>query len=263
MGICATGLRMGADAADMTISPAQPDELAVAFNLLYGPHATDTHLAHAFQLVARGELDPADVLVTRTDDRISGAVFCQPLPGSIAVIWPPRAVGDDPAVEDALTAAALEHVAGVKSVQTFLPPEEAGRAEPLLRAGFRRVTRVWQMTRVAASGQVSRSSLRSRLTLVAYHDTDPAEFHRTLLRAHDDSLDCPELHGVRSPDEVLAGYWDCAPDLSAWWLARLDDEPAGVLVLGPGDLTFVGVVPERRGHGVGRALVEADVSWRP
>ncbi|HKB04568.1 MAG TPA: GNAT family N-acetyltransferase, partial [Gemmataceae bacterium] len=168
-----------------------------------------------------------------------------------------------PAVEDALTAAALEHVAGVKSVQTFLPPEEAGRAEPLLRAGFRRVTRVWQMTRVAASGQVSRSSLRSRLTLVAYHDTDPAEFHRTLLRAHDDSLDCPELHGVRSPDEVLAGYWDCAPDLSAWWLARLDDEPAGVLVLGPGDLTFVGVVPERRGHGVGRALVEAAVSWRP
>jgi ribosomal protein S18 acetylase RimI-like enzyme len=99
--------------------------------------------------------------------------------------------------------------------------------------------------------------------LIAYADADPAEFARTLLRAHDDSLDCPELHGVRSADDVLAGYRDCAPDRSRWWLARLGDEPAGVLILGPKDLSFVGVLPERRGQGIGRALVELAISWQP
>jgi ribosomal protein S18 acetylase RimI-like enzyme len=113
------------------------------------------------------------------------------------------------------------------------------------------------------TGQAPRSATASRLTFVPYPACDPAEFDRTLLRAHDDSLDCPELHGVRSPDEVLAGYRDCAPDRSRWWLARLGAEPVGVLVLGPGDLSFVGVLPEHRGHGIGRALVEAAVSWHP
>jgi ribosomal protein S18 acetylase RimI-like enzyme len=285
----------------MTISPARPDDLAAAFALLYGPAATNGHFAHAFQLVARGELNPADLLVAQAGGTPIGAVFCQRLPGSIAVIWPPGANGNDRAVEDVLTAAALEHVAGVKVVQAFLPPEEARRAEPLLRAGFRRVARVRQMDRppgpplprsggeglgvrgLRSLGQNAASSGRGPqppsprpspteaggegerqplpVSLVPYANTDPADFERTLLRAHDDSLDCPELHGVRTPDEVLAGYRDCAPDLSGWWLARVGDESVGAVILGPGELSFVGVVPERRGQGIGRALVEAAVSW--
>jgi ribosomal protein S18 acetylase RimI-like enzyme len=114
----------------------------------------------------------------------------------------------------------------------------------------------------AGSVQAARSAIASRLTLVPYPTCDPAEFARTLFRAHDDSLDCPELHGVRSPDEVLAGYRDCAPDPSCWWLALVGNEPVGVLVLGSGELTFVGVVPERRGQRIGRALVQAAVSWQ-
>ena len=126
----------------MTITPVVPAELADAFALLYGP---DGDPGHAFRMVARGELNPADLLVARRDGELVGAVFASRLPGGVAVIWPPQAVGHDAVIEDELTAAALEHVVGVKAVQTFLPPEEVGRAGPLLRAGFRHVTRVWQM----------------------------------------------------------------------------------------------------------------------
>jgi ribosomal protein S18 acetylase RimI-like enzyme len=99
--------------------------------------------------------------------------------------------------------------------------------------------------------------------MVAYPASETGEFETTLLHAHDDSLDCPELHGIRSPAEVLAGYRDCAPDTSRWYLARVGDAPVGVLILGPGELHFVGVLPEWRGQGVGRALVEEALARDP
>lgn len=244
----------------MTISAADLSELDSAFRLLYGPGGDDMagHVEGAFQLIARGELNPADVLLARRGGAVVGAVFCQAMPGAVAVIWPPRAVGDDPALEDALAAAALRHVAGVKVVQAFLPPEEAWRAGPLVRAGFRLATRLSLMRRVGrpvAPGGSARD--RPRIQLVPYPDCDPAEFLRVLVRSHDDSLDCPELHGIRTPEEVLAGYRDCAPDVARWWLARDTAGPVGVLILRADELIFVGVVPERRGQGIGRVLVEA------
>ena len=66
----------------------------------------------------------------------------------------------------------------------------------------------------------------------------------------------PELHHVLTPDEVLAGYRDAARDPAGWWLAVADDQPAGVLLLNGDELTFLGVVPERRGRGIGRRLLE-------
>jgi ribosomal protein S18 acetylase RimI-like enzyme len=84
-------------------------------------------------------------------------------------------------------------------------------------------------------------------------------FRDILLRSHEESLDCPELNLLRTADEVLAGYLECASELSTWWLAYLVDEPVGVLLMLRNELTFVGVVPERRQQGIGRALLESAV----
>lgn len=227
----------------MTVTPAATADLAAALGLLCGP---GDRAAHAFRLIARGDLDPANLLVARHGGPVVGAVFCQRVPGASAVVWPPRAIDDDPVVEDALTAAAVAHAAGAKVLQAFLPPEDLSRAEPLLRAGFRHVTRVWQMHRPAARGGAPALALRP-LT--------PA-FVPLLLRCHDDSADCPELHGRRTPDEVLAGYRDVAPDPATWWVAVADHEPVGALVLAGDEVCFLGLLPERRGRGLGRALVD-------
>jgi len=235
----------------MTITAVEPKELAEALALLYG---SDEATWHAFRLAAGGDLEASDLLVARRDGAIIGAVFASRVPGGVAVVWPPRAVDDDPAVEDELANAALKHVAGARVAQAFLPPEKAGRGAPLLRAGFRHVTRVWEMT--ARKTPIERSTPATRQMAVRYLDYDPSTFHSTLVRAHNDSLDCPELQGVLSPDEMLAGYRDSAPDPSGWWLAVADDRPAGVLLLNGEQLTFLGVVPEWRGRGVGRRLLD-------
>jgi mycothiol synthase len=93
--------------------------------------------------------------------------------------------------------------------------------------------------------------------LVPYADCDSAQFLGVLLRCHEDSLDCPEMHGIRDAEEMLNGYRECAPDPSRWWLARDGSESVGVLILGGDELSFVGVLPEHRRRGIGRALVEA------
>lgn len=275
----------------MTITAVAPGEWGDAFALLYGPGA-EAEIAHAFRLVARGKLSPTDLLVARRGGRMVGAVFGHRLPGSVAILWPPSTLGNDPSVEDGLMATALAHVAGVKVVQTFLPHEQVERAEPLLRAGFRHVTRLWQMASLANSGEppgVSRrvvsqaqatnpatsppvpsspatlpAGLRrasrpdtAHVAVIPYADCDPTTFHATLIRAHDDSLDCPELNTVLGPEEVLTGFCETARDPATSWLATADGRPAGVALVDRDELSFLGVVPEWRGQGIGRRLLEA------
>jgi ribosomal protein S18 acetylase RimI-like enzyme len=74
-------------------------------------------------------------------------------------------------------------------------------------------------------------------------------------------MDCPELNGLRTIEESVEGHrgqgkW--RPE--TWRLAWLDEQPAGVVFMteledGVGwDVSYVGVTPEFRRRGVGRAL---------
>jgi ribosomal protein S18 acetylase RimI-like enzyme len=66
---------------------------------------------------------------------------------------------------------------------------------------------------------------------------------------------------VRSLDEILAGHQaQGVYDPDRWWVALRQGRPAGVLILAEmpdapaWDISYVGVVPEERGRGVGREL---------
>jgi GNAT superfamily N-acetyltransferase len=149
-------------------------------------------------------------------------------------------------------AVVLAHLGAAKIVQAFLTTAEMDRAGALTRAGFQHVTRVWEMRAATA---VSGSSTGSQLDLTAYPAVDPIEFLDVLVRCHEESLDCPELNGLRTPEELLTGYRECAPDPARWWLARRAGEAIGALILGQGELVFVGVTPNCRGCGFGRELL--------
>jgi mycothiol synthase len=245
----------------MTITPATHAELAEALAILYGPGA-EAHVGHAFRMAARGELSPKDLLIAHSQEAIGGAIFARQLPGGVAILWPPRAISEE--MEDALVRAALDHVGRAKAVEAFLPPDEMRRAEPLLSAGFQHVTRIWQMAMPTSSHAAkTRSAGKPRLTALSALSSDLSVVHTTLIRAHDDSLDCPELNLVLTPEEVIAGYHDAAPDLTGWLLAKDQDLPVGVVILAGQDLMFLGVVPERRGQGIGRWLLEQALAIVP
>ena len=138
----------------MTPTPelVRPDELPAAFRLLFQhslPAERESRTANALGLVRRGELDPQGLFVMRDGGALLGAVFCLPVPGAGALVWPPQCVPGEhrPALEDAL----LRHASGwlrarhVKAAQALLSAEEARFADALPRNGFAHVAALWFM----------------------------------------------------------------------------------------------------------------------
>jgi ribosomal protein S18 acetylase RimI-like enzyme len=166
------------------------------------------------------------------------------------------------AVEDALVqrASAWLRGSGARLAQTLLPPTDAPQAEPLLRNGFRHVTRLWYMLHPAPENV---PALDGRLTYESYARLpEPALLARVLQRTYEATQDCPEVTGVRTMDEVIEGHRAQGKyDPERWWLVRHGGEPIGVLLLtempewASLDVAYVGVVPGARGRGFGRAIM--------
>jgi mycothiol synthase len=248
--------------------PVRTDELPAAFRLLFQNAAADdreSRIVNALGLVRRGELDPKGLFVLRGRDRLLGAVLCLPLPGESALVWPPQCLPNKrrSLFEDALLHCAADwlRACNVRVAQALLSPEEAERAAALPRNGFTHITHLLFM-RYDLSLAPPRLKSRIRLKYQAYDPAKPIVFHQTLQNTYKDTLDCPELNGVRVVEEVIAGHRGQShfdPDL--WLLALADGLPVGVLLLMRSpethdwEISYVGVVPEARRRGFGRELV--------
>jgi ribosomal protein S18 acetylase RimI-like enzyme len=131
-------------------------------------------------------------------------------------------------------------------------------ADPLLRGGFRPITRLCQLER-QLHGLPGATALDLRFE--AFRPSRAADFAATLEQTYAGTLDCPELNGRRSSDEILAGHRGQGRfDPRFWWLAYAGDWPAGVVLLAEmpdgvtWELAYLGVVPHFRRHGFGRAM---------
>ena len=238
----------------MTVEPATRDELPEALTVLYdvAPEDRPAYLAHAFRLMARGELEPADFWLAREGGELRGVMALREIAGSAGIVWPPRTSPPRQAgVEDRLIETALANLTRAGLLQTFLPPEQEELATPLLRHGFRHVTNIIHLEH---PGGVSAAPV-DRFELVTSPDVDSPEFRRLLVRCHDDSMDCPELHERRRPEDVLTGYLDTAPELRGWCVAQWHDTPIGVAITSPGEVSFMGLIPGMRGQGLGNVFL--------
>jgi mycothiol synthase len=245
------------------ISIALPEERESAFRLIY--HALNEaelarRVASALDLVASGHLDSEGILVARTQGEIIGAMVSLPLPGAGGLVWLPAAkLG--PAqrqCEDALVNASCNRLRqkGAKLAQALLNVED--EAGSLLRNGFTYITRL----------QYMRHDLNEiptqppRLHCETFGPGTKRLFQETLLRSYEGTLDCPEVNGVRTAEEILTGHQaqgQFRPD--RWWLVFSNSRPAGVALAvevrewNGWDLSYIGLVPEARGHGLGKAMV--------
>jgi ribosomal protein S18 acetylase RimI-like enzyme len=259
--------------ASVTVTSPRPDEQAEAFRLIF-QHLPETEreprVVNACKLLERGELEADGLFVVRGERSLRGAIVCTTAPGAGGLIWPPQSTtGEPPAVEDELIRRACDWLRrrGAKLAQTLLPPDEFPIGASLLRNGFAHVTTLWYMRHTLELSAVLLSK-GEQLTYRPYPRASDL-FHETLLRTYDGTADCPEISGVRTIEEVIAGHRAQGDhDPQRWWLALRADQPVGVLLLTRmtdwegWDVSYVGVVPEARRQGVGaelmrKALLEA------
>ncbi len=247
------------------IEPARPGERTEAFRLAFQhlPAADQLpRIANALELASKNEIDPAGILVARGDGGVVGSLICMKTEGAGGLLWPPQVSPDVPdrgAVEDELIRFAffwLKH-RGAKLAQSMLAPSELALGQPLQRNGMPHITALVYLRRPLDR----KLPAIERLAFEPFRN-NPALFGQTLLRTYEQTQDCPELTGARSIDEILEGHRAQGEhDPARWWLARLDGEPVGVLLLtrlaefASWDVCYIGVVPGSRGHGVGREIM--------
>jgi len=151
--------------------------------------------------------------------------------------------------------------ASIKLLEVLVDSAAEHAAHVLERCGFRYLTRLVYMNR-PISGPVADSPVAPDLAWESYTSEREAVFLRALEVSYAESLDCPELTGLRTTKEVLEGHRATGEfDPAQWWVVSRDREPVGVLLLCgvPGqaamEIVYLGVAQPVRGQGVANALI--------
>ena len=237
------------------VAQAAPHELLRACRLLFPDSAEDR----------RDQLLVADAnlsgLFVARDARgsLHAAALVQILPGALGIAWAPR--GSSERAVEAVAGAAGEwlRARGVKVCQAFAPVDTGAQMVPLERNGFRHTTQLVFLRRKLTLGGLPERPKQP----FAYCPVQPPlseEFRSVLLETHKGSLDCPELNGARTADELLAGFADPVPG-GGWYLVRRDTENVGVVIHADGtepgmvDITYFGILPAHRRRGEGGRLL--------
>ncbi|MBX3356079.1 MAG: GNAT family N-acetyltransferase [Phycisphaeraceae bacterium] len=250
------------------------DRLPVLARLL----GRDAHHAARFERFAADERLSLDHLWGAFDDsgRVNAALLLTPYPGRTAMLTLStlRSREEESAAREALLTALSEAATmDLAIVQALFEPRFDREIGVLRDSGFRRLAALASMERAMARpvrGRVEASSpLPPGATLEGY--ADDAEGRRALAglleATYRDTLDCPGLAGMRRPEEVLEGHRRGGRfDRSLWTILRLEDEPVGAVLLNAApqiqalELVYLGLVPEARGRGFGRVLLERALS---
>ena len=201
----------------------------------------------------------AGLLEARRGGRVVGAVFSQVQAGKTALVWPPRLVAGEPATTAeqllARTSRWLDH-RQVRVAHALLETVTQQDDALLRGAGYEPLAELLYL--VSLSENVPNSPPAGPLEYVAYSAADEGRLARVIEATYEQTLDCPQLNGVRPIEEILAGYRAAGVfDPTRWLIIRHGGRDIGCLLLtdhpehGNWELVYMGLVVSARGNGWG------------
>lgn len=258
------------DAAKRLVSQTQPDIDQAAKRLVASApgHGIDLTWVHA---TVRRDASGRVVGIRQA---------CLPVLGSgktaMAFISEPPVAGeiDGPEVARAERAACIDETcrflaakgtATVRVVQGLPEIREAWAIEAFRVAGFISVGELLYMRRTISRQGFSPPAWAPNMDLVSFQSLGSDRDH-TLIALLDETyvetLDCPELCGVRETADVLESHKRVGSFDASWWtIVREDRVPRGCMLLNPNpetrtvELVYLGLVKSVRGRGLARQLL--------
>lgn len=216
---------------------------------------------------AAGTVDLSGLLLCRAGERVLGAMLTMTTAGRTMLLWPPRSTESLAAALGREVHLSLMHKVRwlarrqrVRLVQALLEDADGELAPLYLANGFKKLTRLIYLQRKLDSRAIA--APLPAVDFVTYADDLRSDFLEVMNRSYVGSLDCPEMNGVRLPEEVFESHkaqGEFSP--KRWLLAKTQGAWVGCLFLAglsslnALEVAYVGVVPEFRGRGLGRELV--------
>lgn len=151
--------------------------------------------------------------------------------------------------------------------QTLPEPTERWSIDAFSDAGFLFVGHLLYMTAPLGPAPAAPTRWPDGLECVPASTLD-IEHRRELLvetldRTYRETLDCPELCGLRSTRNILDSHEGAGRyDPSHWWVLLRGNEPVGCALLSAAadtpsvELVYLGLDPDARGRGLARLLLE-------
>ncbi len=249
------------------VVPATAHLREAALRLLFSPlpaSQREGQLAETLAAVERCELALDNLVVALDGDQVLGTVLAVLRPGGAVFLWPPVVRAGTAA--DEVSSAMLKSVAdrvdaqGAMFTQCLLEPDDARGRATLERGGFPYATDLVLLARSLSCDLPAPPT--APLTAECYSERSHAAFARIIERSYEGTLDCPALARLRGGEDSLEAHRATGQFVpNAWRLYRSDGAEVGVLLLAEHrdrdlwEVAYLGVVPEARGRGMGRAIL--------
>ena len=153
--------------------------------------------------------------------------------------------------------------AGVGLAQSLIPPEHPLEAEAFEAGGLSRIATLTYMERsVPRRKERFEEELPSGLRVETYRPHLRSRLEALLAETYQDTLDCPGLSHLRRTSDVVDGHIRSGifkPE--GWHFLMKNDTPVGISTMNVSktkesiELVYLGLTPQMRGHGTGRALM--------
>lgn len=201
------------------------------------------------------------------DDRLLESVLVVPNPGRTAMFFASpatdrasvRSIGE--VIDHAVRELDPEHV---QLAQTLIDPAEPRQREAFAAGGFEELAHLSYLERPLRKARhvPPPPSWPDGVELVAFRDALEPELRTILEQTYEDTLDCPNLRGLRKTEDILRGHRSTGQfEAGMWTLLRIDGRGVGALLLNPSpahksiELVYLGLAPHARGRGLGRKLL--------
>lgn len=156
----------------------------------------------------------------------------------------------------------------VRLAQALLQPEEVLERRAFTEGGFDELAMLSYLERSAPeTGEFTPPLWPDRVTIEPYRDALIDDFVTALERSYEETLDCPELRGLRDTSDILDGHRGTGQfDPSLWTLLRVDRQAMGLILFNPSptqqtiELVYFGLSPAVRGSGLGEMLLRYGLS---